>query len=297
MSDILGVGVAALDIINVVDGYPDEDTEVRALAHHVQRGGNAANTLVVLSQLGHRCSFAGTLSGAPMAERIVHDLERHRIDTRYCRRYESGGVPTSCICVNRRGGSRSIVHFRDLPEFSDADFASVDPARFHWLHFEGRNVPETRRMLRRVQEADVRVPCSVEIEKPRSGIETLYPYADLLLFSRAFVQHEGCDDPLDFLAAVRERTPAQWLVCAWGADGAAALDRTGHAVRSGAAIPDRVVDTLGAGDVFNAAVIHARVSGWTLEEAVAWACGLAGRKCGQWGLDGLSAPATPSGGP
>ena len=33
MAKVLAVGIATLDIVNEVDTYPDEDAEVRALAH------------------------------------------------------------------------------------------------------------------------------------------------------------------------------------------------------------------------------------------------------------------------
>ena len=59
MAHVLAVGVATLDIINEVESYPPEDGEVRALAQAIRRGGNASNTLVVLSQLGHSCEWAG----------------------------------------------------------------------------------------------------------------------------------------------------------------------------------------------------------------------------------------------
>jgi ketohexokinase len=49
------VGIATLDIINVVDTYPAENSEVRALSQQKVRGGNATNSLVVLSQLGYQC--------------------------------------------------------------------------------------------------------------------------------------------------------------------------------------------------------------------------------------------------
>lgn len=62
MSRILAIGIATLDIVNLVADYPPEDSEVRALDQRVSRGGNATNTLVVLSQLGHRCSWGGVLA-------------------------------------------------------------------------------------------------------------------------------------------------------------------------------------------------------------------------------------------
>jgi ketohexokinase len=48
-----------------------------------------------------------------------------------------------------------------------------------------------------------------------------------------------------------------------------------------------VVDTLGAGDTFNAAIIHAKLAGRPLAECLHDACQLAGKKCGQQGLLGL----------
>ncbi|MEA3643199.1 MAG: ketohexokinase, partial [Lamprobacter sp.] len=61
-ASLLGVGIATLDIINQVERYPAEDAEVRASAQRLLRGGNCANTLAVLSELGHHCRWAGTLA-------------------------------------------------------------------------------------------------------------------------------------------------------------------------------------------------------------------------------------------
>lgn len=95
------------------------------------------------------------------------------------------------------------------------------------------------------------------------------------------------------------------MVCPWGEQGAAAIDKDGKVVdmitqhkfqqllydlqvySSPAFSPSQVVDTLGAGDTFNAGLIHALSNGLSLENAVNFGCKLAGSKCGMLGYDGL----------
>jgi ketohexokinase len=55
------------------------------------------------------------------------------------------------------------------------------------------------------------------------------------------------------------------------------------------------VDTLGAGDTFTAGVISGYLAGLDADAILARACGLAGRKCGQYGFDGLGEHSEPAG--
>jgi ketohexokinase len=284
---ILGIGIATLDIINLVERYPPEDAEVRALGQRVSRGGNVTNTLVVLSQLGHSCVWAGMLAQEPDSQRILADLHAQGVDTGPCVHHPGGKAPTSYICLSRANGSRTIVHYRDLPEFSCADFRRIDLGGWDWVHFEGREPPETRCMLEHLRRRRPGLRCSVEIEKPREGIEALFEGPDLLLFSRAFAKARGYQRPAELLTAMRGRTHAPLLVCAWGESGAAAMDERGGLCESPGFAPPHVVETLGAGDVFNAGIIHGRLHARPLAEILTGACRLAGHKCGQSGLRGL----------
>lgn len=290
MATILAVGVATLDIVNEVAAYPEEDTEIRALSQRIQRGGNATNTLVVLSQLGHGCVWAGVLADAPDVAVVLEELRRYAIDYRYCLRLPQGRLPTSCVTLSRSSGSRSIVHYRDLPEYAAADFARIPLREIDWLHFEGRNVAETRSMMLRARREARAVPVSLEVEKPREGIEQLFPLADLLLFSSAYAASRELS-PGDLLDHTRELAPQARLVCTLGDRGAIGLDRDGETITAGACPPRQIVDTLGAGDTFNAGVIDALLCGAALQEALQFACALAGARCAQTGLHNLTIPA------
>lgn len=287
MAKILAVGIATVDIINSVNGYPAEDDEVRAVSQRLCRGGNATNTLSVLSQLGHASHWAGVLADEPDAHHIEADLKKHRIDVAAVLWLKNGKVPTSYITHNMVNGSRTIIHHRNLPEYPFSKFRQLDLNTFDWLHFEGRNVTETRQMLIWARQQMPALPRSIEIEKERDGIETLFELADVLLFSRAFAQRRGFSDALALLHALQAQCGSAKLVCAWGEAGAWALDGD-QEYHSPAFPPATVIDTLAAGDTFNAGIIDAFVNRLTLAQALESANRLAGRKCGHQGLDFLS---------
>jgi ketohexokinase len=288
MAKILGTGNATLDIVLTVDGYPQENDELRCTDRSVRRGGNTANTLVVLRQLGHACSWAGTLADSAEGKFIRDDLESRGVDTAAVRFAGAGSVPVSSILLNSRTGSRTIIHYRDLPEYSVADFRSLELQSFDWLHFEGRNVESLRAMLRWSRERYPSIPCSLEIEKPRTGIEDLFGMAQVLLFSQAYATCLGYTDPSALLQSVHWEFPDADLFCTWGVAGAVCLNREGRFAREAAYIPHRVVDTLGAGDTFNAGVIDGYLARRDAATILRQACVLAGRKCGQPGFDGLA---------
>lgn len=287
MSRILAVGNATLDIINVVDSYPHEDQEVRAVSQHVSRGGNSANTLVVLSQLGHKCHWAGSLAEEPGGQQIRSDLHEHGINLDAVYSVSHGKVPTSYVTLSRLTGSRTIVHYRDLPEYPARRFNDIELGTLDWIHFEGRNLDELKLMMRRVREQEPNLSVSLEVEKAREGIEELLPMADVVMFSREYALRHRAHSATEFLHHMEQYGLDATLSCTWGEHGAYALAPGGEIQHAPAFSPPMVVDTLGAGDVFNAGLIDQLVRGHPLDIALIEASRLAGKKCGVYGLNNL----------
>lgn len=285
---ILAVGASTIDIVNLVESYPAEDSEVRALAQRICRGGNAANTLVVLSQLGHLCSCCGVIADAPDSAHILDDLARFDIDAGYLLRHPHGSNATSYITLSRCTGSRSIVHYRRLPEYRAQDFAAVDLSGFDWVHFEGRCPEQLEPMLRRLA-ARPGIGCSLEVEKARPGIEALFAYPRLLMFSSGYARARGHDRAAALLLQLGDSLrPGAVATCAWGERGAWGRDAAGLIHHAPAVSPAQLLDTLGAGDVFNAGVIHGLAAGRQMPQLLQDACRLAGKKCGIPGFEGLA---------
>jgi ketohexokinase len=295
MARVLVVGNATLDIVNLVDRYPHEDEEVRASAQFRRRGGNAANTAVALAQLGHTTAFVGTLADEPDGRTILDDFARHGVITDQVHTIAQGKVPTSYVSLSRATGSRTIVHYRDLPEYRAADFAHIDFTGIDWIHFEGRNLDEVTLMLRDCRARAPHARLSLEAEKPRAGMEALFAWMDVVLCSRGYAEHHGYTHAEEFLREQHARHPQAVFACGWGALGAFAV-ANGKVLFTPAFAPPKVVDTLGAGDIFNAGFIDALLRDQPPAEALIHAARLAGHKCGQYGIElsGWSDQATPA---
>lgn len=275
---ILCVGLVCLDIINVVDKYPDEDTDTRCLSQRWQRGGNASNSCTVLSLLGASSAFMGSLSAGPIAE-------EHAQCT----------CPASVVISNQNNGTRTILHMnRNLPDVTASDFCNLDLNQFSWIHIEGRNAEEQVKMIEQVRNFNLKqeerngITVSIEIEKPRPQLYQLFSHGDVVFVSKDVAADFGFRSAPDALRGLYSRVkPGAVLICAWAEKGADAMGPDGQIMHSDAFPPEKVVDTLGAGDTFNAAVIYCLSKGGTVQEALTFGCQIAGKKCGVHGYDSI----------
>ncbi len=74
--------------------------------------------LYVLNQLGHESSLMTTLGGDQSSKQLLNGLQERHIQTEHIQRFIQGQTPTSYVLLNEASGSRTITHYRDLPELN-----------------------------------------------------------------------------------------------------------------------------------------------------------------------------------
>mgnify|MGYP006154898565 CR=1 FL=1 len=321
------VGLTCVDFIADVQSCPAEDTEVRATSSRRVVGGNSANSARVAAALGlnvtlltplgdtstdDASSFArATLEASGIA--VVADL------------LDAGvSIPVSFITAAADSGSRTIVSCKE-PRYrnirascvarsmntEERGASSGGSGTSSWLHFEGRDGVELRRCVQNAIEErggdDDSHPgsqstISLELEKTSMGrgvdLVALIPLVDVVFISSDFAQHLGHPDCEVCVGAVcRKMRDGGIAVCAWGAAGAAAARNVKEEEEGGAtphicrAMPEETaiepVDSVGAGDAFNAAFIAARLHGAGVDDALTAAVRVASAKVRTRGFSGV----------
>uniref|UniRef100_A0A9J7Y7N3 Ketohexokinase n=2 Tax=Cyprinus carpio TaxID=7962 RepID=A0A9J7Y7N3_CYPCA len=226
---------------------------------------------------------------------ILNDFQMYKIDISLLLEHAECSFPASVVISSVTTGSRTILHMnRNLPDVSVEDFSKVDLSQYKWIHWEGRNADEQVKMIERVreynskQEEKNRVTISVEIEKTREALYQLFPLGDLVFVSKDVAQHFGFTSAAAALKGFYGRlSKGATLICAWAEKGADAMGPDGVIIHSDAFPPEKLVDTLGAGDTFNASVIYSLSNGGSLQDALTFGCQIAGKKCGVHGYDGI----------
>lgn len=274
---VLCVGMCVLDIIHVCAEYPQEDTDRRCQNGYWQRGGNASNNSTVLRKLGAPCEFLGMISTSPAFQFLYEDCHQRGIHIENCPTTDMD-PPFSSIILVKSKGTRTIVHSNPgFPILTYEDFRKINLSSYSWIHFEGRNVEETRQMIEWIRKhnqvmKDNEIKISVELEKLNRNLFDLASRADVVFVSKDIAEHMGWKTAKEAVYGAKEiihdmrkkeksednfKWPTTDIICPWGSVCTDCLSSSGEYESVPAFHVNEVVDSLGAGDTFLAACIYA----------------------------------------
>lgn len=215
------------------------------------------------------------------ADWLRQQLQHRGIGLQYTQTIPQGQTPLSSIWIDQIQGERTIVHHRDLDELSLAHLQSIDVASYDWLHLEGRNIETIFAYLK----GENSIPCSLsmEIEKPRDGIEDLLAFANHVFVSEHYLDALGINAE-QCLKRFMLINPQLKVICTLGDKGLLACHSGHDTTRFDAPAVEQIVDSNGAGDSFIAGYIHAMLDHADFDSALEFASRLAADKIQHQGM-------------
>jgi len=283
--DIVGLGLATIDIMTLVPRLPARDEVFRARSILLEGGGPVATALVAAARLGAATAYLGPIAPSTWGQLARAGLEREGVDTSHAPNRTSGEQGVSVILVDEGTGQRSILYDSgQMPELSPAEVPAELIASTQALHLDGSHLEAACHAAETARQAGVIVSFDGGAGELWAGAERLLPLVDLMVVARRFAeQHTGQADPLQAGPALLETYGPRQVVITdgvrgcwyWGAAKRGVAQRGIHQP----AIPTEVVDTTGAGDVFHGAYLYAFLQGWPARRSLAFAAATAALKC------------------
>jgi fructokinase len=291
----------------LMDVYPGESTPT-GMTLDARIGGSPFNVAVGLARMRQPVAFFGAISSGPMGARLVSALQQEGVDTAAVARL---GAPTtvSMVELNAEGvptyrfhgtGCADTLLTADalgaVPKADAYQFGSyamvIDPTASTLLALARR---ESERALI-AYDPNIRTNVEPRIDRWRQVLLSMLPFTHVLKISA---------EDLDLLAPGLDpyRAAREWLDCGVamvvvtrGRDGALAWTPSHHVVSH--ARPSKVIDTVGAGDTFQAALLTAlaergalsaaavrRLTAPALSDVMAFAATAAAITCSRRGAD------------
>jgi sulfofructose kinase len=271
------VGVATLDAIALVDGYPAPDDRVVAAEVAYAGGGPAATAAVAAARLGVRTAFVGTVGDDANGRTILRGLADEGVDVSGVTVTPGVASAASVVVVDRLHDTRAISN-RPAPRIDvTAGLDLIRRAPVVHVDHAGWAPLAAAEVLRPDQLVSVDAGNPIPGFDPR-GVALYAPTVEAL--RRTYGSLETAE-----LLARAVADGCLVVVATAGAAGSVALTADGQSAQA-AAHPVDILSTLGAGDVFHGALVAAVVHGLPLREQLVFANAVAALSCR--GLDGRS---------
>ncbi len=288
--DLVAVGDSTVDVLIPVPRFPmanEDSVHSSGMERHM---GGSSNYLIMASRLGLRVGIADAVGDDDLGAYYVAGLEAEGIDTTHIKKRQ-GGRTTGCVVLLTDAGQHAYIGLDGVsrtytPAELDEDYIASAEV-FFMSGYPLAEEPISGAVLKALRAAKGAgrhiffdpspVADAIKAEALREAVRS----ADTLILN---------DRELGLVASVLGVEPepgsllhlgAGTVVLKMGADGCSF--HTGSGSEHYAGFNVGVVDTTGAGDSFDAAVVYGTVKGWPRADVAALANAVGAVKVGKRG--------------
>ena len=291
---VVGLGMAALDLILRTKEMPSWEGGVRMSAAAIEGGGPVATAMVAVSRLGVPAGFVGTYGSDRLGQIKLQTLVENGLDVSRAIQRDAPEDQAVLVCVHAETGERvfsGFEHARRSPlAIDELDREYITGAEF--LHLDGHHGDAALQAARWMHEAGKRVMLDGSATRGpvRPQMLALVAEADILICGEGFgpaLTGQPFDATPENLFQIGERIlelGPSIVVQTQGGDGSYTVT---HGPRGSIerfhvpAFEVDVVDTTGAGDVFHGAFLVGLLQGWDLRSAATFSTAVSAIKCTQ----------------
>jgi sulfofructose kinase len=273
--DVVGVGLNATDTIIPVPEHPARGAKVAFRSASILPGGQVASAVAACQTWGLQTRYVGKVGDD--AAGALHREEFDRLGVEAHLITAEGCPSQQAFILVDDTGERTVLWKRDERlTLRPAELRREWVVDAHVLHVDGHDTAAAAVAAGWAQEAGV--PVVADLDELYPGVEELLPKLDYFIASRDIPGRlTGETDLRKALPEVKKKYACVLAAATLGEEGVLAWDGTRfwHA----AAYRVKVVDSIGAGDIFHAGFIYGLLQKWPLQRQLDFACAAAALNC------------------
>lgn len=272
--DCAVIGRTCIDYIAIVKKYPQKNTKIPLLEYKICLGGQAANSAVVLANLGVK-----TLLVTPIGEDNHGKLSKKLLSPHKNLELivSNKNIKTPCafIWTEKSTAERTIVY-----EKIKSDTLILYPKNIlekvirntNYILFDHQSSKDISKVIHEILKNNVNLMMDAERSDPY--MFKLLKHIKYLIFSKEIVKF--LDLNVKQLLKKFIKLGPEIVCCTLGKDGCIAMTKGSNKIYTAKAIKVKPVDTTGAGDVFHAGFMYGIIQGWSIEKILSFANKIAG---------------------
>lgn len=262
-------GLSTIDIINYVSYYPSSNDKLRAKKQLAYAGGPATNASIAFAAFSNVTKLVTSIAKNSVSEITLNDIKKHQVKLINVASEKS--IPIiSAINIDVSNGDRSVV-------YTDTDRVTIDTAiitsqlldNIDLVMLDGYYMEGAIALAQLAKK--MMIPVVLDGGSWKEGMDELLPLVSYAICSQNFTVPG--DDVISYLQNKR----IEHLAITRGANPILVRSK---AIEDTIDIPQsKVVDTLGAGDIFHGSFCHFLLAGKDFFQALRKASEIASRSC------------------
>jgi ribokinase len=272
--DILGLGEVVIDWVAEIPHFPHPDEKIDAISEKVFPGGVTANYVVAVARLGVNCGFIGAVGDDDYGDFLINDFKREKVDITLMSKEKEKKTPVNFIFVTK--GEKTIIQSPHMQttkiSLSDLNEEYIKAAKH--IHTTIIHSDIAKKVVQIAKENNLTISIDLESQIAQRGwqnLKDLLLNCDVLIPNKQGAKIITNSETPEEAARILIKKGVPIVIITMGNKGALITTKNFQKLVPTYNIKN-IVDTTGAGDMFNGAFsVGYWIKEWDLEKSCRYA--------------------------
>ena len=273
---ISAIGIALVDHILVIDGFPAQEGSYYCESYTIEGGGMAGTALCAAARLGAKTRLFTRIGDDLSGSLIRESVEAYGVDTSGTVTLSGNQSTVSFVHIDKQTGEKQFYSERKKEIFEGPGLLNLSLLEgTEVLLVDGHGREESLDGVRWAHQRGV--PVVADFKRLYGGVEDLFPYIDYCILPLSFTQELTGRNSEEAMLKSLTKLQSGLPVVTMGEKGGVYLDD--GRVKKYKVFPIDCVDSTGAGDAFHGAFCYFLSQGFTIQRCLECASAVGALNC------------------